>query len=128
MIKCCFLYLQFFDLLSANPLPTQYLANELTVFAPVDSAFNETNYKGPKDENMILNHMGMIVIQTQFSVIIFTTIFPTVFCSASQSTSLSTLARAARTTTRSHESHPCCQVLLIHSHSKCDYYYISLIF
>ena len=62
-----FLYLQFFDLLSANPLPTQYLANELTVFAPVDSAFNETNYKGPKDENMILNHMGIIVFQTRFS-------------------------------------------------------------
>ena len=53
---------QFFDLLSANPLPTQYLANELTVFAPVDSAFNQTNYQGPRDENMILNHMGNFII------------------------------------------------------------------
>ena len=32
-------------------------------------------------------------------------------CFVPQSTLLWTLARAARTTTRSHESHPCCQVL-----------------
>jgi len=53
---------QFFDLLSNYPLPNQYLGNELTVFAPVDSAFNETSYKGPKDENMILNHMVNVIV------------------------------------------------------------------
>ena len=39
-----------------SPLASQYLSNELTVFAPSDGAM--AKYTGPKDDQFILNHMG----------------------------------------------------------------------
>ena len=37
-------------------MASQYLLNEVTIFAPSDGAM--AKYKGPKDDNFILNHMG----------------------------------------------------------------------
>ena len=47
---------EFKKLLEKSPLATQYLQNELTVFAPSDTAM--ANFKGAKDDQFILNHMG----------------------------------------------------------------------
>ena len=52
-------FLQFKNLLTQNPLASQYLMNELTIFAPSDNAMNK--YQGPKDDQFILNHMGKLV-------------------------------------------------------------------
>lgn len=47
---------EFKKLLEKSPLATQYLQNELTVFAPSDTAM--AKFKGAKDDQFILNHMG----------------------------------------------------------------------
>ena len=39
-----------------SSLASQYLTNELTVFAPSDAAM--AKYTGKKDDQFILNHMG----------------------------------------------------------------------
>ena len=48
--------LQFKNLLTNSPLAKQYLANELTIFAPSDTAMEK--YTGPQDDQFLLNHMG----------------------------------------------------------------------
>ena len=56
------LYSNLFDLQFTNLLKqvkgvhTAYLDNYVTVFAPSNDAMNK--YKGPKDENFLLHHMG----------------------------------------------------------------------
>ena len=47
---------EFKRLLEQSPLASRYLENELTVFAPSDTAMAE--FKGTKDDQFILNHMG----------------------------------------------------------------------
>ena len=47
---------EFKKLLEKSTLATQYLQNELTVFAPSDTAM--AKFKGAKDDQFILNHMG----------------------------------------------------------------------
>lgn len=56
MKKNIFLQFQFKKLLMESPLASQYLSNELTVFAPSDAAM--AKYTGLKDDQFILNHMG----------------------------------------------------------------------
>lgn len=48
--------LQFKNLLTKSPLASQYLANELTIFAPSDTAMEK--YTGQQDDQFLLNHMG----------------------------------------------------------------------
>ena len=45
-----------------SSLASQYLSNELTVFAPSDGAM--AKYTGPKDDQFIMNHMGKNLIFT----------------------------------------------------------------
>jgi len=52
---------EFKKLLEKSPLATQYLQNELTVFAPSDTAM--AKFKGAKDDQFILNHMVNVVVQ-----------------------------------------------------------------
>jgi len=52
---------EFKKLLEQSTLASQYLSNELTVFAPSDSAM--AKYSGPKDDHFILNHMVNVVVQ-----------------------------------------------------------------
>jgi len=52
---------EFKKLLKASELASRYLINELTIFAPSDGAM--AKYKGPKDDNFILNHMVNVVVQ-----------------------------------------------------------------
>ena len=47
---------QFKNLLTKSPLASQYLANELTIFAPSDTAMEK--YTGQQDDQFLLNHMG----------------------------------------------------------------------
>ena len=47
---------EFKRLLEQSSLASRYLENELTVFAPSDTAMAE--FKGTKDDQFILNHMG----------------------------------------------------------------------
>ncbi len=49
-------FFQFKRLLQESPLASQYLQNELTIFAPSDKALQK--YVGPKDDQFLLNHMG----------------------------------------------------------------------
>jgi len=52
---------EFKNLLQQSDLASQYLLNEVTIFAPSDGAM--AKYKGPKDDNFILNHMVNVVVQ-----------------------------------------------------------------
>jgi len=52
---------EFKKLLQESDLASQYLSNELTVFAPSDGAM--AKYTGPKDDRFILNHMVNVVVQ-----------------------------------------------------------------
>ena len=53
-------FLQFLNLLkSSRGVHTAYLENYVTVFAPSNDAMNK--YKGSKDENFILHHMGKFI-------------------------------------------------------------------
>ena len=51
--------LQFKKLLEQSSLARQYLQNELTVFAPSDTAMAQ--FQGAKDDQFILNHMGKLL-------------------------------------------------------------------
>ena len=48
--------LQFKQLLVNSPTAKEYLQKEVTIFAPSDAYMEK--YKGPKDEQFILNHIG----------------------------------------------------------------------
>jgi len=51
----------FKNLLMQSSLASQYLSNELTIFAPSDGAM--AKYTGPKDDQLIMNHMVNVVVQ-----------------------------------------------------------------
>lgn len=57
LFMLCLLLFQFKKLLMESSLASQFLNNELTVFAPSDAAM--AKYNGLKDDQFILNHMGM---------------------------------------------------------------------
>ena len=64
-LNCQFsLKFQFKNLLMQSSLASQYLSNELTVFAPSDGAM--AKYTGPKDDQFIMNHMGKNLISIYY--------------------------------------------------------------
>lgn len=61
MLKTCHqILLQFKKLIQSSQLASQYLQNELTIFAPSDTAM--AKYTGEKDDTFILNHMGKCIL------------------------------------------------------------------
>lgn len=52
---------EFSKLLVNSPVASQYLQNELTIFAPSDKAMRK--YVGVKDDQFIINHMVNVVVQ-----------------------------------------------------------------
>ncbi|TRY68541.1 hypothetical protein TCAL_07251 [Tigriopus californicus] len=52
---------QFIQQITNTPTATQFIQNEITVFAPSNDAMNK--FDGPKDENFVRNHMVNIAVR-----------------------------------------------------------------
>lgn len=57
------LLFKFSKLLEIDGLHQAFLARQVTLFAPTDSALRK--YDGPRNENLILNHMTNIALSVQ---------------------------------------------------------------
>ena len=72
--------LQFLALVSGTPGPhTAHLDTYVTMFAPTNEALE--SYRGPKDHNFILNHLGESHLSIYYVLLSFLSFYPSLLLS-----------------------------------------------